>query len=363
MDTKYLRPKLNHLPLEGYQARYTEMLASWEQRAFGQQFNVQRILPSQTQTAMAITTGEVLDSVNRPVWAMQQVCELLKQAPVLGPVWFSDFFHPGLEALPYSRASYRAFSFCWAQSFDKYDFTTQFMSWMRPWEIMAFSIYEKVFVACPLLKELIATAIPEVEHRIEVVGLPFNSHDVFKRLGRVAEVREIDCIYSSRFDKEKNPNFFLDLVESDDQGLKFAICTGHPQLKGTDSAAVRRANTLAQKGKLRIYENCTKEQYYQALSSAKVQINTAKQDWVSFTLLEALTFGCMPLYPNFRAFPETLFYNQDHLYNPEELGSAQVKLMTLLDSPPNERQFQDYRTSILNLHDGTLDRIAASIAA
>lgn len=358
--TQNTRPQLRHLPLEGYQARYTELLHGWENRAFGKHFNVDVIRPQVETAAININSGEVLDSVTRPMWAMGQMVELLKKYPTIGKVWFSDFFHPGLEALPYSRSHYRAYSFCWAQTFDRYDFTTQFMGWMRPWEVMAFDIYEKVFVACDLLKELIVTALPHVESKVFVVGLPFNHRSVFGRLGTIPQNREFDCVYSSRFDKEKNPGFFLDVVEAC-EGVRFAICTGHPTLKGSDATAVRRALELKKQGRLEIFENCTKEQYYHVLASSKVQFNCAKQDWVSFTLLEALTFGCMPLYPNFRAFPETLLYHRSHLYTPEIVVDARAKLMTLLDGPSNPKDFEDYRTTILEDHSQTLDRIAQEI--
>jgi hypothetical protein len=355
-----MRHKLNHLPLEPYKQRYTESLHSWEQRSFGKTFNVNRVLPTGEEWAIQdISSGEVLDSVRRPVWAMRQVEELLKQAPVLGHCWFSDFFHPGLEALPYSRSSFRAFSFLWAQSFDRYDFTTKFIDWMRPWEVMAFNLYEKVFVASDLLKELIESALPHVANKIVVVGLPFDHSDVFRRLGNVPQNREFDCVYTSRFDQEKDPGTFLELVDKCPE-LRFAICTGHAKLRGTDGTAVRRANQLAEQGRIKLFENCSKEEYYHVLASTKVQFNSALQDWVSFTLLEALTFGCLPLYPNDRSFPSALDYQQEYLYKPGNVDHAKEKLMTLLDNPP--RNYEALRATVLQYHSETLNRIAKEIS-
>jgi len=353
------RLKLNHLPLEAYRARYTEFLHQWENRAFGQTFNVNPITPDTQWKSLQINTGEVLDAVSRPVWAMAQVSELLKQAPTLGHCWFSDFFHPGLEALPYSRSHYRAYSFLWAQTFDTYDFTNQFRGWMRPWEVMAFEIYEQIFVACDLLKEMIDVSIG-AGVKVHAVGLPFNSKQVFGRLGVVPENRSIDCVYTSRFDTEKNPMLFLELVNRC-AGVTFAICTGHPTLKGTDHTAIRRARELQQQGKLTIHENLDKEAYYHILATSRVQFNCAKQDWVSFTLLEALTFGCMPLYPNFRAFPDTLLYERSYLYTPEDVNDAADRLMTLLNEG-EPKTYQDFRMHILDYHDSTLNRIATAIA-
>ena len=356
-----MKPRLLHCPLEPYKARYTEFLVHWERRAFNKYFDVSQVdIPqSANWTNLNINTGEVLDAVARPVWAMGQMIELLKKAPNIGRVWFSDFFHPGVEALPYSRSDYRAYSFLWAQTFDKYDFTTRFFNWMRPWEISALNIYSRVFVASELLADLIVTATSI--SNISVVGLPFNSKLVANNLGEatLAEERIWDCVYTSRWDTEKNPGLFLDLVESEPE-LKFVVCTGHPELRGTDEAAIKRAKVLQGENRLRIFTNCSKSGYYGILADAKVQFNSALQDWVSFTLLEALTFGCLPLYPDFRSFPETLFHQPDFLYRPGDLENAQTKLKALLEETP--KQYQELRNEVLDYHDGTLNRIAQIIA-
>src|ERR1043166_1220850 len=174
---------LIHLPLEAYKERYTEVLSDWETEAFEQRgFEIEQINPAaDPQVKMNIQTGEVLDSVNRPLYAFKQMTELMRKiegSPRAQKIYFSDFFTPGLEALPYSRSPYQAYAFLWAQTFDMYDFTNPMVDWMRPWEYMAFSIYNKVFVATELLKELITIAIPQAEQKIEVVGLPFNSKKV-----------------------------------------------------------------------------------------------------------------------------------------------------------------------------------------
>jgi glycosyltransferase involved in cell wall biosynthesis len=356
------RKSLFHCPLEPYAQRYTELLHNWERRAFGKRFDLTEITPPEKDSwvAMNIGTGEVLDSVARPVWAMKQIVEVLKRAPALGRIWFSDFYHPGLDSIAYSRSQFRAYSFLWSQTFDQYDFTRRhFVNWMRPWEVMAFEVYEKVFVASTMLKELITSALPHVEEKVMIVGLPFDYLAVQKQLGTLPVNREYDVVYSSRFDEEKRPELFLRLVEELPE-LNCAICTGHPTLKGTDSKAVRHAKKLQEKGNLTIFENCKKPDYYRVLAESKVQVNTSLQDWVSFTLLEALTFGCLPLYPAWRSFPETLMYREEFLYNPDFFESLAHKLTVLLDSK-GPKDFEDFRMTILEYHSGTLARIATVI--
>lgn len=354
------KQNLLYLPLEAYQGRYTAELSKWEASTFSQHFNLSSLVPELSASDEQIHVGEVLDSVRRPLWALEQTKKLLSYAPAVGKVYFSDFFHPGLEALPYSRSRFSAFSYCWAQTFDQYDFTRRlFVNWMRPWEVMAFELYSKVFVACEELKDLIVSALPHTEEKVEVVGLPYSPSMVLGQLNcELPSNREFDVVYSSRWDVEKNPGFFLSLVREFPE-LKFLVCTGSADLKGTDMNAINEANRLRQDGRLTIYTNLKRPTYYNLLASSKVQFNCSRQDWVSFTLLDALTFGCMPLYPAIRSFPATLMYDEQFLYTPEDLESAKTKLSSLLERRPPQTDL--LISAVLQQHQNALFRISQAI--
>lgn len=350
-----MKSKLVHLPLEPLQARYTELLNSWENTAFSENYDVIPIVPA-GEPITVISNGSVLDSVNRPIWAMEQTVALLK-SQVAGQVYFSDFFHPGLEALPYTGRDYRAYSFCWAQSFDRFDFTRKMIGWMRPYEAMGFGIYRKVFVASRLLQDLIITTFPGLtEEEVVFVGLPFNSEDVAARFDTSFQPGPYDVVYSSRFDTEKDPALFLDLVEMM-PSHSFAICTGHPDLKGNDYAQVARAKMLADRGKLTIHADLTKAEYYSVLKASKVQFNSSKQDWVSFTLLEAITHGCIPIYPNFRDFSGVFAEVPGLLYIPGNRKDASAQVLDAIEHGINPSVRSGLRR-IVEFHDGTLNRIS-----
>ena len=96
------------------------------------------------------------------------------------------------------------------------------------------------------------------------------------------------------------------------------------------------------------------------LTRSKVQINVGWQDWVSYTLLEALTFGCLPLYPNHRSFPETFFHESAFLYRPGDAYDVAKKLDWLVE----QSEIGDTTRigqRILEVHDGALERIAQTI--
>ncbi len=351
---------LIHLPLEPYGSRYTEFLATWERQALGKYFTVRSVVPPRdgdTPVVMDIQTGSVLDATQRPLWAMSQVRELLLSAhPDRQKVYCSDFYHPGLDALAYSRRRFSLSAFCWAQTFDRHDFTCLMQNWMRPWEVMAFELYDLVFVASPILKELIVSALPHVEDKVRVVGLPYDSTHVRAQWSaQETPDEEFDVVYSSRWDTEKRPNFFLDLCELRDD-LRFVVCTGNPDLKGNDTSAVQRALRLEEQGKLTIRRHLKKARYFGHLSRSKVQFNCGMQDWVAFTLLDALTFGCQPLYPNHRSFPEALHYSEPNLYRPGSLPDANAKLSRLLQGGAFIQS-----SAVLAEHDGSLNRIAQAL--
>lgn len=358
--TTLIKQPLLCLPLERYRQRYTEHLVDWEKEAFSKQFAVEQIFPVESGVPFDIVTGEVLDAVRRPIYAMAQISQLLQTKPLphLGKIYFSDFYTPGLDALAYGRKRFQASSFLWAQTFDKYDFTNQFIHWMRPWEVMAFELYQHVFVASNLLKELIVSALPNVEERVHVVGLPFNSKQVAAQWDESkVPSDEYAVVYTSRWDSEKQPSFFLDLVQSRPD-LKFAICTGHEELRGSDHRSVQRALRMVQtESNLSIHAGLSKPEYYAILTRCHVQFNCALQDWVSFTLLEALTHHCWPLYPNHRSFPEALNYDERFLYMPNNLADANEKLNALLDMERGpDLQY------ILDHHDQALTNIADIIS-
>jgi len=342
----------HHLPLERYKQRYTEFLRDWESIVFKKYMSDYEVYGSNDITS--IKSGEVIDSVARPVYAMNQLAQLLPKLTADDSIYLSDFYHTGVDGIRYSRIPCKLYSFCWAQSFDIYDFTRQFMPWIRQYELMMLEMSDTVFVACSELKELIISPYPEFTEKIEVVGLPFNSQFLINEFGNGSPFfsRDIDCVFTSRFDLEKNPWFFLDLAESRPE-LQFAICTGWENLKGTAVSSVERAKSLRN---LTIYNGLDKAAYYNVLKRSRVQFNCAMQDWVSFTLLEALTFGCNVLYPNFRAFPSVLHYSFNHLYKPHSLSDANQKLNNLMAQPP-----KNLREYVLTDHDKSIERIANRI--
>jgi hypothetical protein len=114
---------------------------------------------------------------------------------------------------------------------------------------------------------------------------------------------------------------------------------------------MQRTQRLVDEGKLKIYEDLEKNEYYRLLNDTRVLFNCALQDWVSNTVSEADALGCNVLYPAYRSFPETFANDYKRMYVPWALDDAIDKLHNLLRDPHANLG------KISNWTDGTIDRI------
>ena len=132
--------------------------------------------------------------------------------------------------------------------------------------------------------------------------------------------------------------------------VEFAIFSGGP-LRSNHPVYVNQARMMAKDGKLKIYENLKKNEYYELLADSRVLFNCAFQDWVSNTVSEADALGCNVLFPAYRSFPETFANDETRMYIPWSGRDAVNKLKTLISKPsPSIGRISDWT-------DGTIDRM------
>lgn len=313
-----------------------------------------------TSGRQTIKTGVVLDAVQRSAWCFDQIRRLLilaeeGQLKSSDTIYLDDFWTPGIEALAYTfhqlGITPKIYAYCWAQSVDEFDFTHSMKYWMRGIERSYGKILSGIFVANTGLRDLLVEADIAPKQCVHVVGLPFDSQEVLSRmvepkrkeLGRPFiqthnPHRRDQVIFTSRFDNEKCPHFFMNVVDefmrSGKSDIEFVVATGASELRSNAPGAVSRARAtkIMYPKNFFIKGGLTKEQYYQELRNSKIQFNCADQDWVSFTLLEAVVAGCLPVYPNFRSFTETLdlAHESRYLYQKDSVDSAVKKIKETL---------------------------------
>lgn len=350
--------RIIYVPLEPYKERYTVQLSAkdgwlesnWKKAGL----QVIRIEGQSLFDEHDIKTGQVLDAHGRGYWACSQIMEIVKlhQQGLLNPetdaIYFDDFWHPGISALPYlfhqTNCHIPAYAMLHAQSVDIHDFTYEMRHWMRHFEKGIASFLSGIFVTSTCLYDLCLYAGVGTKENIFFGGLPYNSTEVKKLyFPNILPKKKKQVIYSSRWDKEKCPGFFLDVIEHVHvlrPDISFVITTSSEKVRSNDNSLVVMldrflANSPAASC-LDVRVNQTKQQYYHNLLESKIQFNCADQDFVSWTLLEATTCNCRPVYPNFLSFPEALQYKYELMYNKNDVESAVQKIIDHIDEEPKD---------------------------
>ena len=364
--------KLYYMGLEAYEARYTLQLTEWNRRVFDRRgLDVVYVPGSTIDNTQSISVGQVLDAHGRSYFGMSQMMNLvqmMRQGEVTSEdvIYFEDMFQPGIESLPYildqvpAGQRPRIYVRCLAQAIDPDDFVHVWgmAGWM--------STYEKM--VNHFVTGVLATNEEMVAHmRIagwtapiyNISGLAFGKEEVLERIGGAENIRPFEerkrrVGFAARWDQEKQPGFFMDLIEMygelTTEPCEFVIYSGGP-LRSNNAEYVTRARAMEAAGKLKIYDNISKNEYYAHLNNTRVLFNCALQDWVSNTVSEADTLGCNVLYPAYRSFPETFANDPNRLYVPWSIDDAYHKMQNLLRDPHHNMGL------ISDWNNSTIDRV------
>ena len=334
--------KLYYLPLERYAERASALMScpdGWVERDL-KKYHIPFVRVEGDQLTATIGSGSVLDAQGRCHYAATQTARLIRDhlANIEDGdiVYVEDFFHPSVEALFYIRhltgKKFKIATFCYAQSVDDSDFTYPMREWLRPIEQGYARQYDFIFVCSPILKQLLIDAgvCNAAKDNIYVTGLPFNSECLKRQIEAMGvdfsacEEKEQFVLFSSRFDDEKDPMFFMNVVKAMPD-TKFVIVSPYTTRPPSRNPEVlRRLEALLARpdSNLELRHTPSKADYYRTLAKARVQFNCAIQDWVSWTLIEASMFGCSPVYPRWKDFPRELDNDSRFLYERKNLSEA-----------------------------------------
>lgn len=296
--------KLWYLPLESYEERYTLQLQTWNETRFKERgINFESIHGSKLDNDNKIKVGQVLDAHGRCYWATTQIAELIKRiscGEVTGEdvIFSEDLFHPGYVSLPYileQTPEYnrpKFFTRNLAQSIDPDDFVFPWREWMRPFEQIVDKTATGIMMANTEMGWHMHVGMLD-KAPLYVTGLPFDSREVLSRLKtplKPLKERTNRVAFCSRWDKEKQPWFYMDLIEkfydwaesSGNQDLipEFCILTGSKTLRSNVPEYVDRAIDLQKRGMIKIYEGLSKNEYYSLLADSRVHFTCNLQEWV-----------------------------------------------------------------------------------
>jgi hypothetical protein len=356
--------KLFYMGLEPYEGRYTLQLQDWSERAFKRRNIDYVVVPGTTiDNTKAISVGQVLDAHGRSYFGMSQMMNLvqmMREGECTGEdvVFFEDMFQPGMESLPYimdqipEEQRPKVWVRCLAQAVDPDDFVHVWG--MGKW----MSLYEEMcneFVTGVLASNEEMVANMKVANwkapLYNVSGLAFDKTEVQERVGEIKPFNERKqrVVFAARWDQEKQPDFYMDLAEmNQDTDVEFAVLQGGP-LRSNNPKYIKRARELEARGVLKVYENLQKNDYYNILNDSRVMFNCALQDWTSNTVSEADALGTNVLFPAYRSFPE--IFNNDHtrLYVPWSIVDADNKLNVLLQTQHhNVGQISDWTNDTID---------------
>ena len=356
--------------LEPYEGRYTLQLQDWSERAFKKRGIEYVVVPGETiDNTKAISVGQVLDAHGRSYFGMSQLMnlvQLMRNGECSGEdiVFFEDMFQPGMESLPYIMCQIpeeqrpKIYLRCLAQAVDPDDFVHVWgmSKWM--------SLYEQMCNEIPNV-HILATNEEMVAHmRIanwtapiyNISGLSFGKEEVLSRVDNKIkpwDARSDRVVFAARFDQEKQPDFFMDVIEmvkAINPNIEFAVLSGGP-LRSNNEKYLTRALQMEADGKLTILKDLQKNDYYNVVNDSKVMFNCALQDWVSNTVSEADALGCNVVYPAYRSFPETFANDHTRLYMPWSKEDAVSKILAGIEAP------SDKMGKISDWTNGTIDRM------
>lgn len=356
--------------LEPYEGRYTLQLQDWSEEAFKKRGIDYVIVPGETiDNTKSISVGQVLDAHGRSYFGMSQLMNLVQmmrngECGGKDVVFFEDMFQPGIESLPYIMCQIpeeqrpKIYLRCLAQAIDPDDFVHVWgmSKWM--------SLYERMCNEIPNV-HILATNEEMVAHmRIanwnapiyNISGLSFGKREVLSRINNQVKPwaeRSDRVVFAARFDQEKQPDFFMDIIEKVkviNPNIEFAVLSGGP-LRSNNQKYLDRALQMEADGKLTILKDLQKNEYYNVVNDSKVMFNCALQDWVSNTVSEADALGCNVVYPAYRSFPETFANDHTRLYMPWSKEDAVSKILQSIKAPSkNMGKISDHTN-------GTIDRM------
>lgn len=335
-----MKNTLWYFGLESVKGRYTQQLSEeWMPYSFERSrpgdWEVVSI-PGKTSTD-EILVGQVLDGCGRSLYSLSQCqnfIKLISEGKVKSGdiLYFQDFWTPGIEGIFYSLEMYniqtRNYAMLHAQSVDEYDFMHKMRHWARYFELGIDKKMTAIFVGSQIHKNQLREA--GFESTIHVLSLPFGRTIELNKKDRndLMNNKKNQVVFASRFDFEKNPLFMLSVAErflENHKNWEWILVAGTSEIRSNDKFVVDKILELEKTNpRFRIKKNISKETFYDVLAESKIQFNSSLQDYVSWILLEAATFKCDVVYPNFRSFPEIL--PESKLYQAFNAESALKKL-------------------------------------
>ena len=109
-----------------------------------------------------------------------------------------------------------------------------------------------------------------------ISGLAFGKEEVRERVTAIKpfEDRKRRVVFSARWDQEKQPDFYMDVIESwfkrhVGSNVEFCVCSG-AKLKSNNDSYMQRTRDMQARGLLTLNEDLAKNDYYNIVNDSRV---------------------------------------------------------------------------------------------
>ena len=246
--------KLYYMGLEPYKARYTLQLQDWNERVFKKRGIDYVLVPGDTLTSdQNIVTGQVLDAHGRTYYSLTQMAALVKmmkegQLTSEDVIYFEDMYTSGIDSIPYILKQvpkeYRpkVFVRCLAQTVDPDDFlhVWDMQGFMRKYEEMVNEFVDGVLASNEEMVMHMKVAGWKAPI-YNISGLAFGKDEVRSRVKSIKpfDLRKRRVVFAARWDQEKQPDFYMDIIEEyDDYWMEIIGTRGFKGKKAKNSRSV-----------------------------------------------------------------------------------------------------------------------------
>lgn len=327
-----------YLPIEPLPERYTE---SWY-RNFPVAFNtICDVVTIDGETLTDhVETGTFLDINSTSYYKssqLQKIARLFYEKKINdGDIFFvADIEFWGIESIKIlaqlQNIHIKLVGFCHAASYTIEDFMEPTAPYHQYIEVAWFNVFDLIFVGShyhkqqiiqkrlvPIMTDL--NAMGEIIKKIIVTGNPMFYEDY-------AEIHQLHCtkkkqiILSNRFDWEKRPNISLDfayIIKKSFPDINIIVTTSRPTFKSNRQWLVNYARILEQEGIIKIYENCSKNEYHQHLAESRIFLSNTIEENFGYCLVEAIHFNTYPVVPFKFSHSEILCHNDMFLFQHED---------------------------------------------
>lgn len=253
------------------------------------------------------------------IWMRYQVSTLQKLLDFLWKdgdvVFFCDFWFPGLDILKYYldvalKKKVKFVGYLHGASWVAGDIVTA-LPWVPDQEKSWLNIYDKICAA----SNFFVANIPEpYRKKVILCGEPFDYRD-YKRYA--SKEKPIDVIFPHRFDPDKGIDEFIRIAEGLNKwsgGKLNIVATSacHPNPKVMKQMQKVCTVVVGESGD----NHCLR------LGRSKIVLSTAIQEGWGYSILKAVSVGCIPVLPCRAVYPE--LYPKEFLYQSELEAVAMV---------------------------------------